>query len=244
MTFYELVQQKLRNLFYDDYIVFQDENGKVFAKHIICGEEFEITDINNVECHKCEKKTTEDIREMIFSMTDGEYYLISEYKTPHDVITIAHNKCGGAFDTTLNKFLSENDRCPDCKYSKGEQMVREWLIKNNIAHVKQYRFPDCKFKRTLPFDFYLPTFNTVIEFDGDQHFYPVERFGGVRAFQYRRRCDFIKTKYCIENNIRLIRLTKESDFDEDLKVILDELHSRHNTYKNDEEDFPFDDDFC
>ena len=59
----------------------------------------------------------------------------------------------------------------------------------------------------LRFDFYLPEYNTVIEYDGEQHFKPVERFGGEKAFKTVQLHDNTKTKYCEDNDIRLLRIS-------------------------------------
>ena len=45
-----------------------------------------------------------------------------------------------------------------------------FLILNNYKFLTQHKFNDCKFKKPLPFDFYLPEYNMCIEFDGEQHF--------------------------------------------------------------------------
>jgi hypothetical protein len=59
----------------------------------------------------------------------------------------------GEFEQTPDKHLSG---CPICKESKGEKEIREYLIKNNVKFTRQHTFNDCKYKRKLPFDFYLP----------------------------------------------------------------------------------------
>ena len=97
------------------------------------------------------------------------------------------------------------DRCPKCSNSKsvGEEAVENYLIKNNISYIFQYRFPDCKDKRTLPFDFYLIDLNTCIEFDGQHHFEPIY---GEERFKTTKLHDNIKNQYCQDNNITLIRI--------------------------------------
>ena len=56
--------------------------------------------------------------------------------------------------------------------------------------------------------------NCLVELDGIQHFKPVQRFGGVDRFEMQKKLDGIKNNYCLENNIRLVRLTKIKDIDE------------------------------
>ena len=96
--------------------------------------------------------------------------------------------------------------CPHCNISKLEKKTEEILKNNNILFNKQYSFDDCRIKRTLPFDFYLPQWNIAIECDGKQH-YLYGCFGGdllnLMNIKYR---DTIKTNYCQQNNIKLIRI--------------------------------------
>ena len=84
---------------------------------------------------------------------------------------------------------------------------RRWVVhNNNIQYISQYRFDDCKNIRTLPFDFYLPDYNTCIEYDGELHYKAVDYFGGDEALSNTQFRDDIKTQYCLNNNIRLIRI--------------------------------------
>ena len=58
----------------------------------------------------------------------------------------------------------------------------------------------------MPFDFYLPDLNIAIEYDGVQHYGPVVKFGGEEGFAELKLNDYFKTNYCIEHNIKLIRV--------------------------------------
>lgn len=90
--------------------------------------------------------------------------------------------------------------------SIGERIIKDILVNNNVHFVPQKRFDDCRNINPLPFDFYLPDYNVCIEYDGIQHFEPIEFFGGQDGFKRRVYNDSIKTQYCINNNINLIRL--------------------------------------
>ena len=107
--------------------------------------------------------------------------------------------------------------CPICNSSRGERNVTNYLDSHHIDYIPQYTFNDCKNKRLLPFDFYLPTYNVCIEYDGEQHFKPVDYFGGQDGLLQRQHNDNIKTIYCIMNNIELLRIR----YDEDIVNVLD-----------------------
>ena len=109
--------------------------------------------------------------------------------------------------------------CPYCRESKGEIKINKILTDNNIRFERQKRFKDCIYIRTLFFDFYLLDYNICIEFDGKQHFESVERFGGVVEFEKNKKRDKIKTDYCKDNNIQLIRIKYDESIEEKLNNI-------------------------
>ena len=106
--------------------------------------------------------------------------------------------------------------CPKCNDSHGEKQIYRWLCDYNFDFISQKIFDDCKDKRPLPFDFYLPKYNVCIEYDGEQHFRPVELFGGYEGFNKRVYHDEIKNKYCEYNNIHLLRIPYYANINEEL----------------------------
>ena len=75
----------------------------------------------------------------------------------------------------------------------------------------------------LPFDFYLPQYNLIIEYDGEQHFKPISVFGGEDAFWTTVTHDAIKNQYCEDNDIDLLRIPYW-EFDNIEKLIKDKLN--------------------
>ena len=100
--------------------------------------------------------------------------------------------------------------CGICNISIGESVIMNYLKNNNIIYVYEKKFSDCKNINALSFDFYLPDLNIAIEFDGIQHYESIDYFGGYDKLEYTQKCDAIKNTYCINNNIKLIRI-KYSD---------------------------------
>ena len=141
-----------------------------------------------------------------------------DYRTP-----ILH-RCkidGYEWKTTPCNIL-RNIGCPKCCAYKGENKIAEWLNQHDINYVFQYRFIDCKDQRTLPFDFYLPDYNICIEYDGRQHFMPIDFSGkgeryAIDAFKVVQLHDQIKTEYCKHCNIDLLRIPYNKDIEEELK---------------------------
>ena len=110
--------------------------------------------------------------------------------------------------------------CPKCIQSQGEKKIEDWLKSHNIDYRIEEKFPECKDIKPLPFDFYLPTKNRCIEYDGIQHFEPVNYFGGQKNFEYTQRHDRIKNEYCEKNNIPLLRIPYNADVEKELEQFL------------------------
>ena len=80
------------------------------------------------------------------------------------------------------------------------------LDKLNIPYERQKTFSACRKSLPLPFDFYLKDYNLCIEYDGIQHFQVIEFFGGEKGFKERQENDAIKTEWCKNNNVHLLRI--------------------------------------
>lgn len=88
------------------------------------------------------------------------------------------NECGEKFTTSYSSFMAHNGQlCPKCasNISKGEHKIKSFLEKNNVRFCMQHRFNDCKNHNPLPFDFFLPTYNLCIEYDGEGHYIPIKK---------------------------------------------------------------------
>lgn len=127
--------------------------------------------------------------------------------------------------------------CPECSKSTGEKIVNEYLINNNLYYETQYTFENCKNKKLLRFDYFVEN-KILIEYDGKQHFKPVD-FGGKgeeyaeKELKLRRKHDEIKSNYCIENNIYLVRIPY---WEEEFEYILDNIFAYFNFLEKDVND--------
>lgn len=135
---------------------------------------------------------------------------ISHYKDALTPILHKCKKCGYEWETTPARLLFGGG-CPICKASHGERAIKKWLESNNIEYEAQKKFDECKDKKCLPFDFYLPQHRIAIEFDGEQHYRSVDFFGGEKSYQKRIYHDKIKDSFCELNNINLIRIPYNAD---------------------------------
>ena len=137
------------------------------------------------------------------AMRIGYELLSKKYDSIEDKLLFQCPK-GHVFEMRYNDFKNNGQRCPKCKESKGEREVARVLDKMHIDYERQYKFENCKYKRCLPFDFYIPSLNVCIEYDGEYH-YEV-RQGTEDDLKQRHIWDETKNVYCEQNNIRLIRI--------------------------------------
>lgn len=123
---------------------------------------------------------------------------------------IVRCRCGNLYNVEPYEILSLNRyRCLACskKESRLELLTREWLEKNNIVFQAQYRFPDCKHKRSLPFDFRCDWKGRIIllELDGGQHYY-ITQWTDENDLKDQQMRDKIKNDYAKEKGYTLIRI--------------------------------------
>lgn len=98
--------------------------------------------------------------------------------------------------------------------SSKEDLISRHLTSLSVDYKKQYTFFDCTYKKPLKFDFavfYDDKISLLIEYDGKQHYEPVEFFGGQKGFNDTVRRDKIKDEYCMLHNIPLLRLKYDLD---------------------------------
>lgn len=116
-------------------------------------------------------------------------------------------ECGNI--TSVSSSGLTTGRTVSCGCTQGsfhEKYIAKLLKENHIDFVQQKKFSDCKLSRELPFDFYIPSMNLVVEYDGRQHYEPIPYWGGEESLKQTIKRDQIKTEYCKKNNIELIRL--------------------------------------
>lgn len=211
-------------------IKYVEDNGYVFIKfikfnyskstiEIWCGNSnhsHKISTFNdfqqNGRCRECgnENKIIWT-KEKIIDFVENNNYNFIEFIKYKGYLSRIKISCGkhGAYEVDFGNFKN-GFRCPYCNMesieSKGEKEVEKILKKFKVKYNKQHTFEDCKYKKYLPFDFYLPDFNIIIEYDGEYHFEIIEHFGGFNKFIDTKIRDTIKNIYCKDNNIKLIRI--------------------------------------
>jgi len=111
------------------------------------------------------------------------------------------------WEASPNNRVSNNSVCPHCRQSGGEFLIRQELTNLGVPFSTQCRFPNCRHKKPLAFDFAIhhPRF-ALIEFHGVQHYAPFEFFGGDKCLNSSFERDQIKREYCQEQGIPYLEI--------------------------------------
>lgn len=139
------------------------------------------------------------------------------------------------YDDQSEKDAKKDTVASRCFVSKGERVIADYLRKNNIKFVSQKRYKECRYKHPLPFDFYIPQYCLLVEYDGKQHFTPDGKMVTAEDFDGRVIKDTIKLKYAMKNDLILLRISYLET--EQISEILDEVLNNENLSK---EKFLFD----
>lgn len=163
------------------------------------------------ESHKHDIQTvTNNIRAYGGELTNPDEYINCMTKN----LNIRCPLCGEPFLTSYFAFTHRQGQfCSRCSKntSKGELKVKSFLDNNNVSYIPQYRFADCRTTVPLPFDFYLDELNVCIEYDGVGHYKKIPWHNSNietldEDFENMKKRDTIKTNYCLNNGIKLIRI--------------------------------------
>lgn len=187
---------------------------------IICQEhgEFWQTPNNHLKgqgCPKCKhelqsKKMTYNTQQFIDKANSIHYekydYSKSIYignKQPIIIICPVH----GEFTQTPHDHLS-GCGCPKCRISRQQTILYQKLLESfpseDILFETDKRI--VKWIGQQRFDIYFPKYNIAIEYNGRQHYVPVDRFGGQLEFENIQRRDKLKREKCLSNQCILLEL--------------------------------------
>ena len=209
---------------------YRSVSTKVEIKHEQCGHIYKVLPLNFIKGDRCpyekyqrvaktQNMGNEEFKRRVKEIAGDEYEPVSQYIAAKKPVLMRHNKCGNTWKTTPDTFLHGHG-CPVCKESNGEKAVAKYLTAHNIDFIRQKKFEGCRIKYMLPFDFYLPSQNMCIEYDGEQHFHPIKFFGGEKKFKYTHYRDLFKNKFCKDNKIRLVRIKYTENVNSVLEQVL------------------------
>ena len=101
--------------------------------------------------------------------------------------------------------------CNKTRITYKEENICQLLEKWGFNITRQKIFDDCIDKRALPFDIYFDDFNTIIEYQGEQHYKPIkyssQSYDDAKIkYEYTKKHDKIKKEYCKKHKIKFIEI--------------------------------------
>lgn len=220
-------------------VIYVNSRTKVLIHSNLINEDFLITPSKFLQGDIKKKyfgiktKFPESLNKEIFiqraKLIHGNLYDYSkvEYKNNKTKVEIICSK-HGSFWQIPNNHLLNLQGCPKCSQSKGELIVENVLIDKKINFTKQ--FPIIIESKNCKIDFMCKYKDKIIfiEYNGKQHYFPVEIFGGQEAFNKQLERDNLVRSYCEKNGIILLEYPYTIPFEKlstivknDLKNIID-----------------------
>ena len=184
-----------------------------------CGFEWRTTPHNLLSgegCPNCKRKTISELKrksqeqyeEELRKVWGDKVVLVDTYKTTDTPVLHKCGKCDYKWKVSPHNLLSGHGGCcPKCGMSRGEMLIDNFLTEHNIVY--EYNKPVfdwLRFEKKMKPDFWLPDYNLVIEYNGEQHYKPIEQFGGEDAFKITQLRDEFKRKQLTEHNVELLEI--------------------------------------
>lgn len=125
---------------------------------------------------------------------------VIDYNTKVCIICPKH----GEFWQSPRKHYGDKCGCPKCASSHGERLICQILNDLNINYQYQVKIKNPYNDNNFIIDFKID--NIIIEYNGQQHYTPVEHFGGELRFQQQKQRDEYLKRYCEDYNIKLLEI--------------------------------------
>ena len=212
-------KQEVFDLVGSDYTFLESyvgANNKLRVKHNQCGNIYEVTPYHFISGSRCPycfgtiKKTDKEFKQEIYSLVGDEYVFLDTYVNNRTKLKVKHKTCGNVYEVLPTNFI-QGYRCPYCNSPKGETIINKILDTLNLNYETQQTFDDLKDDRLLSYDFYLPDQNILIEYQGIQHYQPIDYFGGEATFKKQQKHDKMKLDYAKNNGYNLIAVPYTED---------------------------------
>ena len=207
---------------------YQNQETKIKVKCLRCNTELLVSPQGLMKgkdvCKSCYRKSLLiSNEEYKIRLKENNPYVVyvEEYKGMDEKIDVKCLICGNVWKCTPARVLNGTG-CPLCCLSKGEKEIAKILTKHNIIYVQQKKYKGLIGLRygNLSYDFYLPTYNLLIEYQGKQHEMPIDYFDGEVGFKTRQEHDRRKKQYAKEHNIQLLEIWYNEDIEQKLKETL------------------------
>lgn len=206
---------------------------KIKFKHLRCNNCFYMSPHHFIDdharcpfCYGTPRKTIDEFKNQLSKLYGSRYTILdTKYVNTETHIKCKCNICGHVWRPTPANLL-RGYGCPACSYSKGEQLIKHILDSEDIEYKSPVSFSDLVDAGRLRYDFYLPSFKVLIEYQGIQHYKPVDYFGGENQLKKQQLHDQMKRIYAKKHGYNLIEVSyKLNTFDSIKNTIISKVES-------------------
>ena len=190
---------------------YTDSRNSIKSMCLICGNIWSPIAHTLLQGHGCP---------CIRRMLEEEFYTRARISCPDIIIKSPYTKatdkylceckiCNYQWSINGNAILRGKTGCKKCNNnSNGEKIISDFLYSLDVYYISQHKYHDLVGMKNglLSYDFYLPIYNLLIEFQGIQHEQPIEYFGGEEQFEIQQEHDKRKREYAKQNNINLLEI--------------------------------------
>ena len=217
---------------------------KVFVECKICGHKWDAHASHLLQghgCPKCARKqnginhrvNSEVILKMI-EETNPDIEVIGKLGGIKKKVEVKSKICGHTWHVSPENVIRNNTGCPICKTSHGEKLIYITLKEKSIAFIYHKYFDDLfgVGGGYLSYDFYLPNYNLLIEFQGIQHEKPIDFSGrgvdfALNQFEIQQEHDKRKREYAYKHNIDLLEIWY-CDYENIKQILYEKLNINNN----------------
>lgn len=160
--------------------------------HLECG-----CKTNNI--HRTEEEFKKDL--------PNKYILLSSFEGMTKKVLVKCRDCGFLWKVRPADIIYSGASCPHCNnlasISKGEKLIQDFLDIHSIEFIREQNLPGT----LMRFDFWLPKYSTVIEYNGRQHYHYIKFFHQNNSgFKKMKERDRTKKEYCETHSITFLEI--------------------------------------
>lgn len=148
--------------------------------------------------------------------SSGMMFMLNRFLLSHmGAIEISHEGAKRKYEAIYKQLLD------------SKQIGSKWISEIKLYTTINKLYPDAVFQYhpkwlgRQSLDVYIPSINIGFEYQGIQHYQPIDYFGGEEAFKKRIELDEKKKRLCMENNVKLIEITYKDTIS--IKTIKDKM---------------------
>ncbi len=217
--------------------LYESAREKVMCCCTVCGNQWMAKASNLLTgcgCPKCavdsaKYKQTKTQSQFLTEMSEKhpDILVVGDYENTSSKIELHCLSCGYDWFATPRNLLRNDGRttgCPHCSTSHGETTIRKWLDDHHIDYCEQHKYADLVGigGRRLSYDFYIPKYRVLIEYQGEFHDHTA-RIQSDEDYTIQVEHDRRKKEFAEKNMLHLVEVWYYENLEEKLQSTFDNI---------------------